>query len=228
MNYSTTISTKILATLILSIIATFGFAATYTVTNTNDSGPGSLRQAILDANANPGADVIEFNIAGGGPYEIEPITDLPTITDPLTIDGSTQPGFAGTAIIHIDRSAANNADSWNLVASNVNGLTIQYLNLSRQTTSIRGYGIQVTGCSDVLIQNNIINYRRGGIYANGGKDLTIKDNDVEQSGDCPTCSNRAAINLNAVVEANLAGGVDISGNTFGGNASQSGNSSGLI
>src|SRR5688572_23214049 len=37
-------------------------AATFTVTNTNDSGAGSLRQAILDANANPGQDMISFNI----------------------------------------------------------------------------------------------------------------------------------------------------------------------
>ena len=39
-------------------------AATFTVTKTNDSGAGSLRQAILDANANPGLDTIAFNIAG--------------------------------------------------------------------------------------------------------------------------------------------------------------------
>ncbi|HEX7773202.1 MAG TPA: hypothetical protein VF435_12325 [Pyrinomonadaceae bacterium] len=39
-------------------------ATTFVVTNANDSGPGSLRQAILDANANPGADVINFNITG--------------------------------------------------------------------------------------------------------------------------------------------------------------------
>jgi uncharacterized repeat protein (TIGR01451 family) len=35
----------------------------YTVLNTNDAGAGSLRQAILDANANPGADAIDFNMA---------------------------------------------------------------------------------------------------------------------------------------------------------------------
>ena len=36
--------------------------AVFTVTNTNDSGAGSLRQAILDANATAGADEIRFNI----------------------------------------------------------------------------------------------------------------------------------------------------------------------
>ena len=40
-------------------------AATFTVTNTNDSGPGSLRQAVLDANANPGADEVVFSSVSG-------------------------------------------------------------------------------------------------------------------------------------------------------------------
>lgn len=63
-------------------------AATFTVTNTNDSGPGSLRQAILDANSNPGFDTIEFAVAG----TITPLTQLPAITDPLLIDGYSAPG----------------------------------------------------------------------------------------------------------------------------------------
>jgi len=42
------------------------FASTYTVTNTNDSGAGSLRQAVADANSHVGADTINFNIAGCG------------------------------------------------------------------------------------------------------------------------------------------------------------------
>ena len=48
-------------------------AATFTVTNTNDSGAGSLRQAILDANASAGADLIDFNIPGAGVHTIAPI-----------------------------------------------------------------------------------------------------------------------------------------------------------
>ncbi len=49
-------------------------AATFTVLNTNDSGPGSLRQAILDANATPGADTIAFNIPGSGIHTIGPLS----------------------------------------------------------------------------------------------------------------------------------------------------------
>jgi hypothetical protein len=67
-------------------------AATFTVLNTNDSGAGSLRQAILDANGNPGADTIAFAIPAAGVQTIAPATALPTITDAVTIDGYTQPG----------------------------------------------------------------------------------------------------------------------------------------
>jgi uncharacterized repeat protein (TIGR01451 family) len=76
------------------------WAATFTVTNTNDSGAGSLRQAILDANANAGTDTIEFDIptsdpgcdATTGVCTVSPTSGLPTITDPVVIDGYTQPG----------------------------------------------------------------------------------------------------------------------------------------
>jgi len=57
-------------------------ATTFTVTNTNDSGAGSLRQAILDANAAAGADTIAFNVSGtgctgGGVCTIAPASLLP-------------------------------------------------------------------------------------------------------------------------------------------------------
>jgi hypothetical protein len=52
----------------------------------------TLRSAIEAANALPGADTIQFNIAGTGLQSIAPTTALPTITDPITIDATTQPG----------------------------------------------------------------------------------------------------------------------------------------
>src|SRR5436309_17310 len=76
-------------------------AATFTVTNINDSGAGSLRQAILDANAAAGTDSIVFAI-GSGPQLLTPATPLPAVTDPLTIDATTQPGYSGTPLIGID------------------------------------------------------------------------------------------------------------------------------
>ncbi|HEX3228792.1 MAG TPA: hypothetical protein VHQ95_07485, partial [Pyrinomonadaceae bacterium] len=78
--------------------------STFTVTNNNDSGPGSLRQAIIDANESAGADVITFNIAGGGVHTIKPLSFLPVITDTVSIDGTTQPSFAGSPIIELNGS----------------------------------------------------------------------------------------------------------------------------
>lgn len=66
--------------------------ATFSVVNTGDSGFGSFRQAILNANASAGADLIAFNIPGAGVHTISPVSPLPDITDPVTIDGYTQPG----------------------------------------------------------------------------------------------------------------------------------------
>ena len=77
-------------------------AATFTVTNTNDSGAGSLRQAILDANANAGLDTIAFNIPGAGVHTITPATPLDTITDPVTIDGYTQLGSSVRGVAGLD------------------------------------------------------------------------------------------------------------------------------
>ncbi len=75
-------------------------AAVFTVTNTNDSGAGSLRQAILDANANPGADTITFNIPGPGIRTISLLSVLPPLTDNAgaTIDGYTQSGSSANTL----------------------------------------------------------------------------------------------------------------------------------
>ncbi len=62
------------------------------MTNTSDSGAGSLRQAITDANASPGADTIDFNITGSGVHTISLVSVLPMITDALTINGYSQTG----------------------------------------------------------------------------------------------------------------------------------------
>ena len=63
----------------------------FTVISTNDAGPGSLRQAILDANANAGADTIGFAIPRAGVQTISLLSAV-TITDTVSIDGYTQPG----------------------------------------------------------------------------------------------------------------------------------------
>ncbi|MBN2292102.1 MAG: hypothetical protein JXM70_06735 [Pirellulales bacterium] len=84
--------------------------STFSVWTTADSGDGSLRQAIELANANGDAvtDEIRFDIPGTGPHTIQPLTQLPNISSPVTIDGTTQDGFDGTPVIELDGSAASN------------------------------------------------------------------------------------------------------------------------
>lgn len=102
-------------------------ASTYTVTTTADSGLGSFRQALLNANANLGLDTIAFNISGIGPFMITPASALPTITDPVVIDGTTQMGYAGTPLIEVNGSNLPAATDGLLISaggSTVRGLAI--------------------------------------------------------------------------------------------------------
>lgn len=102
-------------------------AATYTVTNANDSGAGSLRDALTQSNASVGVtDTIAFNITGAGcagtptVCTIKPTSSLPTLTDPVIIDGYTQPGSSPNSLavgdnavilVEIDGSGINGAAS---------------------------------------------------------------------------------------------------------------------
>ena len=65
----------------------------FVVDTTADSGPGSLRQAILDTDSEAGLTLtIDFAIPGDGLQTIEPVTPLPAIAASVLIDGTTQPG----------------------------------------------------------------------------------------------------------------------------------------
>ena len=79
-------------------------SAEFSVINTNNSGPGSLRQAMLDANASPGQNRIVFNIPGDAVHTIRPVTALPILTNAVIVDGYTQPGSSPNTL-----SNANNA-----------------------------------------------------------------------------------------------------------------------
>ena len=71
------------------------------VTTTADSGSGSLRQAIENANATPGTVLIEFAIPGTGVHTISPATPLPPVTNSVVIDGTTQPDFVAKPLIEL-------------------------------------------------------------------------------------------------------------------------------
>jgi hypothetical protein len=131
--------TRLLGLAVLIFTAGPLSAATYTVTNTSDTGAGSLRQAIMDANTNPGADTIVFNIPGGGVQTIVLTTWLPNTTDPVTVDGYTQPGSSPNTLplsqgtnavlnVEIDGSAVILAPCWSYQADggHIQGLVINH------------------------------------------------------------------------------------------------------
>ena len=75
------------------------FSDTFIVTNTNDSGNGSLREAMTMANDSAGIDTINFNIPGTGPHTIQPNSQLPALNDQagVFINGLSQPGASADA-----------------------------------------------------------------------------------------------------------------------------------
>jgi uncharacterized repeat protein (TIGR01451 family) len=121
--------------------------ATFTVTNTNDSGGGSLRQAILDANAAGGLDMITFNIPGGAPFQINLSSALPALADPVTIDATTQPGYSGTPAVRI-HGGGSIGPGFNVTAS---GCTVRGFSI----TSMNGNGILVSAANAIVEGNHV-------------------------------------------------------------------------
>lgn len=160
------------------------------VTTTQDEGPGSLRQAILNANSHPGPDAITFQIPGEGMQTIRVASPLPTITDPVTIDGTTQPGSQTTPRVELNGAEAGpRADGLRITAggSTVRGLTI---------ASFSGSGIRLQGAGGNQVQQNVIGTTPDGATAQGNGEAGIT---VEQSGN------------------NTIGGVAATGNLISGN-----------
>ncbi len=154
---------------------------TFTVTNINDSGSGSLRQAILDANANPGPDIIVFNLPGPK-YTIAPTSNLPIITDPVTIDGTTQPGFTGSPIIELRGSIAGPANGLVITAgsSTVRGLVINFFR-KHHDASTSGIGILIYKNGGNVIEGNFIGTNVDGTDALGndiGVDIRSDENRI--------------------------------------------------
>src|SRR6516164_155589 len=103
--------------------------STFTVTNTGDSGDGSLRQAILDANAAAGADVINFDAAAfSTPSTIRLLSSLPDVTDDLTVNG---PAAARLTISgDANNSGANDDGDVRILSVSAGNVTLSYLTLT--------------------------------------------------------------------------------------------------
>ena len=122
--------------------------------NTNDSGAGSLRQAILDANAAAGADTVAFNIVGSGVHTIALATSLPAISQPLTIDGYTQSGSSPNT-----HDTTQGLDTVLRIAidGNASGASSICLDVAAADVTIRGLVIHSCGFAGIRLQNSATN-----------------------------------------------------------------------
>lgn len=172
----------------VSLVATLS-ASNLVVTNTNDTGPGSLRDAIVNANSCPGWDTIVFDIPGAGPYVISPLSPLPAATDTVFINGYSQAGAAlatssvpANLQIVVEGSSAGTAAGLEISApfSKVAGLCIHSF---QGGTGTGGVGIYVNATNVLLVGNylgtdvlgatSLSNLRAGIIGSGGANDLQI-------------------------------------------------------
>jgi hypothetical protein len=146
---------RIAAGIVLAALASAPLpAGTFTVTNTNDSGAGSLRQAILDANAAAGADTIAFNIVGSGVHTIALATSLPAISQPLTIDGYTQ---SGSSVNTQDTTQGLNTVLMIEIDGGATGNSSVCLDVAAADVTIRGLVVHSCGAAGIRLQNSATN-----------------------------------------------------------------------
>ena len=180
----------------------------YTVTSTADSGAGSFREAIEYADALGSAGTIAFAI-GTGQQTIDVLSPLPAITAPVTIDGTTQPGYSGTPLIELDGAGAGTGS---------NGLTITGNDITVKGLIISGFGgdgIEVTG-NDDLIESSYIGTDSTGTKAMGNGEAGVA---VIGGGTNNTIGGTTA-GAGNVISANAGDGVDdidANSNLFAGN-----------
>ncbi len=213
----------------LSANQTADFAATrqnFIVTNTNDHGPGTLRQAIMDANATAGLDMIVFNIPGAGVHTIDLLLALPDITDPVVIDATTQPGYAGAPLVELNGASINAGVGFRISAG---GSTIRGFIINRFNS---GLGIYLNGGSSNVIQGNYIGLDQEGILGRGNQNGIAIYNSTNNliGGTTPEARNIISGNGFDGIEVNGSGN-QIQGNFIGtdvrGNAAVPNGSTGI-
>ncbi|BAQ66285.1 S-layer family protein [Geminocystis sp. NIES-3709] len=189
-------------------------STTFTVINTNDSGDGSLRKAIIDANNTAGTDTITFNIGGSGTVKtILLLSALPTITETIIINGTTQSGFSSTPIIELNGLNAGTNINGIILSDGSSGSTIQGLVINR----FNGNGIVIQGDSTGnTIKGNFIGIGGSGASDQGNGSNGIR---IETANNIIGGSNA---NERNVISGNTQTGIFITGtsatdNTIQGN-----------
>ena len=204
--------------------------ATFTVTNTNDAGAGSLRAAITSANGAVGADIINFNIAGVGVHTINLASALPNITDRVTINGTTQPGFAGTPLIELNGTAAGGATSGLILGAGSSGSTIRGLVIDR----FAGSAIRILGSSNNIVAGNFLGTNAAGTAGLGNQvGVFINSSSTNNTIGGTTATDRNLISGNTVDGVQILGagtqgnvvegnyiGLDVTGTVDLGNTNQ--------
>ena len=199
-----------------------GVLATYTVTNTNDSGAGSFRQAIQDANANPGADTINFNIAGTGIHTITLSSMLPYLSGQVNIDATTDDSFTslGRPAIVLDGHGSV-ADGLRLYSGS-SGSVVRGLILQNFTDD----AVDIVGSHGNTIVGNWIGLTSSGTGSAGsdtGVNLWNANNNIIGGS---TAADRNVISGNALgifigTDNGTSSGNTITGNWVGSNAAGS-------
>jgi len=192
-------------------------SCSYTVTNTSNSGAGSLREAITSANSAPGTPTVCFAIPGGGVHTIAPTSPLPAISGSMVIDGSTQTGFAGAPLIELNGTSAGGQPGLVLAAgdSTVRGLIIN---------RFAANGILISGGSGNIIAGNYIGTNASGTAAagNGSDGIGIYNTPGNTIGGAtPADRNLVSGNIGNGICLYLSGAANniIAGNYIGTNAS---------
>lgn len=201
-------------------VVTTQVAMTFTAISIADNGVGSLRQAIIDANNNAGADTINFAI-GSGQQTINLLSPLPQITEAVTIDASTQPGFIGSPLIELNGSAVPAGGSALFISSG--NCTVRALVINRLTDNAGSGGVAIilqTGGNN-RIEGNFIGTDVAGNAALGNRTgVFISDSPGNTVGGMLTTA-RNVISGNTgvgIVISSGATGNQIQGNLIGTNA----------
>nr|WP_290856299.1 thrombospondin type 3 repeat-containing protein [Flaviramulus sp.] len=186
--------------LFLFFFTLFSYAqTTFTVTNNGDSGLGTLREAITQANSTPGNDIIEFST----PLNISLSSNLPQITEALIIDGTSVPGHIGTPLIKVE----SNTFGAHFQANNANSITISGIEFS--TTVTGNTAIRVLGnVNSATIIDNFIKDMPFGIWTEA-TNATVTGNDFSNSGyGAGKGALRVRASGNLLVQNNKYGGAE--------------------